>query len=378
MGLQQFASGAVVGGGSCRINGAGAQGGEAAGAVCCIGVVIVAGQCLADCGEVVAHQCHIGAGIEGGLDAVAGIGNALRACHVKVVADDGAVETELTQCGNVQGRVPGGAVVDVGIDDVRGHQCFDAAGDVVPEGVEVGFAFGRAARVVRQGVVRVAAHTPVPGVVFADGGHAALTQAAPQGIGENGDDGRIGVIGTLADNGGNGRGEIKVGGEAEIDAVLAQFAGDNDTCRLGQPAGEQWTAVKAAAKGGGGGDGGKTVAETLHASAFVINAEQQVGARSADGGAELVQLIRRSVIAAEQNDARAGGLADLCALVRLQMCSLNADDNRAHVPPLNKWRDFITAAGASCFARAVRICGVILCLTVLGFSCLMRVLSKAK
>ena len=96
MSLQQFLRGAVVRGGGYGVNEAGAQGGETACAVGCIGQVVVAAQCLTDCGKVVTHQCHIGTGSKCGLDAFAGVGNTLCASHVEVIADNGAVKAVVT------------------------------------------------------------------------------------------------------------------------------------------------------------------------------------------------------------------------------------------------------------------------------------------
>ena len=96
MSLQQFLCGTVVCGGGCGVDGAGAQGGEAARAVGSVGQVVVSAQCLTDCGKVIAHQCHIGTGSKCGLDAFARIGNTLCASHVEVVADNGAVKAVVT------------------------------------------------------------------------------------------------------------------------------------------------------------------------------------------------------------------------------------------------------------------------------------------
>ena len=96
MSLQQLLRGAVVCGGGFGVDGAGAQGGETACAVGRIGQVVVAAQCLTDCGKVVAHQCHIGTGSKRGLDAFARVGNTLCASHVEVVTDNGAVKAVVT------------------------------------------------------------------------------------------------------------------------------------------------------------------------------------------------------------------------------------------------------------------------------------------
>ena len=156
---------------------------------------------------------------------------------------------------------------------MRGHQCFDTAFDLMQEGIKIGFAFGKIAQVVRQGVVRITAHPAVTGVVFADSRHAKFVQTAPQGIGKDSDDGRIGVKGTIANDRRDGVGKIQNGGKAEVDVVLTQLVGDNGSRCLSQLAGKQRPVVETAAKGSRSGNGGKSSTEALYTPAFVINTQ---------------------------------------------------------------------------------------------------------
>jgi hypothetical protein len=156
---------------------------------------------------------------------------------------------------------------------VRRHQCFDTAFDLTQEGVKIGFAFGKIALVVRQGVVRITAHPAVTGVVFADSRHAKFVQTAPQGIGKDSDDGRIGVKGTVANNRRDRVDKIENRGKAEVNVVLTQLIGDNGSRCLSQLAGKQRPVVETVAKGSRSGNSGKSYPEALYTPAFVINTQ---------------------------------------------------------------------------------------------------------
>ena len=362
-----------------------AQGGKAARAGIRVAVEIAAGQYLADGGEVVAHQGHVRPGVQRCLDTLCRVGDTKRARHVEVVANDCAIKAQRAQFGEMHRREAGGTVVGLREDDMRRHQRFDAAFNLADEGITVRFAFVRIARVLRQGVVRVANDTAMSGVVFANGNHANRAQAAPQRIGKEYHHGGIGVKGAVADNAGSGVLQIQHRGEAEINVKLAQLISDNDACRFRQFAGEQRAAVKTAAKRAHRRDGGEAVAETLHSPTFVINANERVRALRADGGAEPFQLRRAAVIAAEEDDARTKGAVQQRRFLREQHRSLNANDDCTHASSRKNAiltrhhagndRAFCRRRGG--FAtRGEKISRQVL--TRKGFACLMRVLSTAK
>ena len=156
---------------------------------------------------------------------------------------------------------------------MRRHQCFYTAFDLMQEGIKIGFAFGKIAQIVRQGVVRISAHPAVTGVVFADSRHAKFVQTASQGIGKDSDDGRIGVKGTVANNRRDRVGKIENRGKAEVDVVLTQLVGDNGSRCLSQLAGKQWPTVEIATKGSRSGNSRKSYPEALYTPAFVINTQ---------------------------------------------------------------------------------------------------------
>ena len=141
------------------------------------------------------------------------------------------------------------------------------------EGIKIGFALGKIAQVVRQGVVRISAHPAVTGVVFTDSRHAKFVQAAPQSIGKGDDDSRIGVKGTVANNRRDRVGKIQNRGKAEVDVILTQLVGDNGSRCLSQLAGKQWPTVEIATKGSRSGNSRKSYPEALYTPAFVINTQ---------------------------------------------------------------------------------------------------------
>ena len=197
----QFFLRRAVGGFECRrIKGMAAQAGETARAGSGVAVEVIASQRLTDGGEIVAHQGNVCARVQRRLDAFCRIGDAERAGHVEVVADNRAVKATRAQFLDMNGRETGGAVVALREDDMRRHQCFNAAFDLADEGVQVGLALVGTAWILRQDVVRVAGHAAMAGIVFADGDHARRAQAATQRFGKRDHDGGVGMQGTVADD----------------------------------------------------------------------------------------------------------------------------------------------------------------------------------
>jgi hypothetical protein len=233
--------------------------------------------------------------------------------HIHRVADNQAVEAEFAaqQVGeDAGGECTGKVGIEVGEDDVRGHDRREAVGDGGLEGDQ--FDRAQAGEVVRDagdGVVGVDPGVAVAGEVLGAGGDTAFAQSGGGGEAEAGD-----FVGALAVGAGADDGVARVvvhvedRGEVHVDAERAEFA------RGGE-------APAAGVVGGAGradrhrrGEGGRGWFEARDAPALLVGGDDRGEAGSAgevlQAGGEGAGLLGGADVAREEDRAAEVAVAD--------------------------------------------------------------------
>lgn len=232
----------------------------------------------------------------------------------------------------------GRARVDLGVDHVRGHHGRQHA--VQPAvGLGVVGQDGLEAAAVDGGVgVRIGTHEAVAGEVLAAVGHAGLQQALGEPAPQHGDHARVARKSAVADHAAAAVVQVEHGREAEIHATGTQLG------------------TQHIAAGGGSGHGGhcafaglllvgaqpelaqrahgwqvrEAIAlETLHAAAFVVHADQQIGAQGVDLGAQRRELGAILPVAREQDQPAHERMAQAAAVVVGQQGAGDVEDQGA-------------------------------------------------
>ena len=152
--------------------------------------------------------------------------------------------------------------------------------------------------------------------MLADRSHAAATQAALERAGEVRHRVRIAVQGPIAYNGASSIIEIEHGDETEIDAAHGQLAGDARADPLGLVVGHRRVAIPALTELSHRRHRRETFAKALHASALVIDADEQRRiAHRANRRGQRLELLRGGVVARKQDHAADQRIADALAVL---------------------------------------------------------------
>ena len=160
-------------------------------------------------------------------------------------------------------------------------------------------------RIGRNFVVGIGRHGTMAREVFAAGSHASQTQTLTQGACQHGDYPGITVEGSIADDAANAVIEIEHGGEAEIDSAGAQLGREHIADVGCNPHGNQRIFHPAFTQRPHARQYGESIgAEALHATAFMIDGDQQArSAQFVNGAGQVKELSAALEIAGEQNDA---------------------------------------------------------------------------
>ena len=133
------------------------------------------------------------------------------------------------------------------------------------------------------------------------------------------DDTRVAVEGAVADDAAGAVVEVEHRREAEVDAAGAQFGAEHVAGGGGGVGGAQRVVHPQFAQGAHRRQVREAVgAEALHAAAFVVDADQHVGAHVLDGGGELGELAPVLPVAREQDQAAGERVLQAAAVGRRQ------------------------------------------------------------
>ena len=150
--------------------------------------------------------------------------------------------------------------------------------------------------------MRVGRDKSVAGEMFANRRHAVGAKTATQRGGEMGDRARVAVKCAIADHRARAVVKIEHGREAEVDAVRRELASDDPAQALGLRGSRGDIAIPELAERAHRRNGGEAIAKALHSAALVIDGDEQWRfAQRADRRGELRELLRRGVVASEQN-----------------------------------------------------------------------------
>ncbi len=165
--------------------------------------------------------------------------------------------------------------------------------------------------------------------MLAHGRHAAVGETVAQRARERSHGIRGIVEGALADDLAAAVVEVEHRREAEVDAGCAELDGDHAAppARIGERS--RAIGVVALAEHAHGGNRGEAVAEALHATALVVDRDEQRRiALHPDVGDECCHLRRRRVVASEQDDAADHGARKARAVRGGERETLHAEHHR--------------------------------------------------
>jgi len=184
-------------------------------------------------------------------------------------------------------------------------------------------------------VVRIGCHIAVARKVLAAVAHARLQQAVHERLSQHADHARIGAQGAVADHGAAAVVEVQHRGEAQIDAAGTQFgrqhvAASGGGAAGGERGGAGWlrrlTQPHLPQRAHGRQVRKAVAAKALHAAAFVIDADQQVGAYFFDLPAQLGELGAALPVAAKQNHTAHQRVCEALALGFVEPGAGDVDD----------------------------------------------------
>ncbi len=182
----------------------------------------------------------------------------------------------------------------------------------------------------RQPLVGVRDDRAVTRKVFRDRRHADAAQAAGELRRQVRDDLGLRVECAVPDDIADAPVEVHAGRETQVDATGPQFRGD-EPARLPRK-GERGIRICAvlAADDAHGRDGREAVTKPLHAAALVVHRDdQRRAAQRTHLVDEIGKLLRRPVVAAEEDQAADGGLAQQVTVSRCQADTVDVEHHRS-------------------------------------------------
>ena len=199
---------------------------------------------------------------------------------------------------------------------MRRHHAGEAGGQpVVGLGV-VGQDGLERAFVHRVGMVRVGLRVAVCGKVLAAVGHAGAQQAVHQALGQQGHHPWVAVEGAVADDGALAMVQVQHRGEAQVHAAGAQLAAQHIAAGGGGVGGTHRVLHPQLAQRAHRRQVGEAVgAKALHAAAFMVHRNQQVGADRLGLGGHGGELMAVVPVAAEQDQAAGQRMLQAAAVV---------------------------------------------------------------
>ncbi len=167
--------------------------------------------------------------------------------------------------------------------------------------------------------VRVGLHVAVSREMLAAVGHARQQQSVHQALGEHGHHARIAVERPVADHAAFAEVEVEHRREAVVHAAGAQLGGQHETGGRGGIGGGQGVAHPQFAEGAHRRQVREAIgAEALHAAAFVVHADQEVGPLGLDVGAQRGELLAVFPVAGEEDQTAHERVRQAAAIVGVQ------------------------------------------------------------
>ena len=285
---------------------------------------------------MVAQQHGIAARVQGGQGG-GGVADGCavddaRALHAQVVAEDHPVKAKLAAQDVLQpaGAKASGAAVHLGVNNVRRHDAGEHLRQPGIGGSIVGQDGRKTAFIHRHGHVRIGRGKAVPRKMLAAVGHARLQQAVHQALRQAGDGGRVAAKAAVANDAAGAPVQIQHRGKAQIHPASAQFSRQHVAAGQRCLAGAFGAGLRPQlAQHAHGGQVGEPIgAKALHAPAFVIDANEQVGPQRLDLGAQGRELGTVVPVAAKQNHAANQRMGQALAVDVRQRSARNINDQR--------------------------------------------------
>ena len=183
--------------------------------------------------------------------------------------------------------------------------------------------------VLRQLPVAVAVHAAVPREVLAHRRHAGAPRAPHPGPPQGRDLLGGAPEGAVADDAGAAAAEVEHGGEGQVHVEGAQLRRHQPAQALGGLQRRPAVPVPQAAEGGCGRKPREAGAEALHAPALLVDGDQEPwSAQGVDLARQRRELLRRLVVAVEQDDAPHQRMAQELARRGVERQALDADHDR--------------------------------------------------